>query len=241
MAATLSRRAAEAEPRYDDTGRRLPAAGNRPWRPVQSDAAPIDEPDRGIRNRREDRAAAGAKDQTRLAPRSRMAWANPYGLRHRRRLRVPGQDLPFADRDRARHYRRPMVRTPILRADETGGDGKSDARQSLDRRADGIGERRWLSPVKTIPWRAPGSAAPSTPASLRRKASSRSSIRSMRSVKPARPTSQARSTRVGSPSQRSTTMEPIPGARWIGRRCNACWTTYASARSTWSSSTRSIG
>src|SRR5208337_3998792 len=142
MAATLSRRAAEAEPRYDDSRRRLPVAGNRPWWPVQSDAAPIDDPDRGVRNGREDCAVAGDKDQTRLAPRSRMAWANPYGLRHRRRLRVPGQDLPFADRDRARRYRRPMVRTPILRADETGGDGKSHARQSLDQRADGIGERR---------------------------------------------------------------------------------------------------
>jgi len=65
----------------------LPVAGNRPWRPVQSDAAPIDDPDRGIRNGREDRAAARAKDQTRLAPRSRMAWANPHGLRHRRRVR----------------------------------------------------------------------------------------------------------------------------------------------------------
>jgi site-specific DNA recombinase len=28
---------------------------------------------------------------------------------------------------------------------------------------------------------------------------------------------------------------------WIGRRCNGCWTTFAPARSTWSSSTRSIG
>src|SRR5512140_771172 len=40
---------------------------------------------------------SGPKDQTRLAPHSRMACANPHGLRHRRRLRVPGQDLPFAD------------------------------------------------------------------------------------------------------------------------------------------------
>ena len=34
---------------------------------------------------------------------------------------------------------------------------------------------------------------------------------------------------------------PIPAARWIARRCNGCWTTFAPARSTWSSSTRSIG
>ena len=63
MAATLSRRAAEAEPRHDDAGRRLPVAGNRPWRPLESDAAPINDLGRGVRNGREGRAAAGAKDQ----------------------------------------------------------------------------------------------------------------------------------------------------------------------------------
>src|SRR5271166_4690561 len=140
MAATLSRRPAKTEPRYHDAGHCLPAAGNRPWRRLQSDAAPIDGLDRGVRNGRNDCAAARAQDQTRLAPRSRMAWANPHGLRHRRRLRVPGQDLPFADQDRARHYRRPMVRTPLLRADEKVGHSNSDARQSLDRRGDAFGE-----------------------------------------------------------------------------------------------------
>src|SRR5208337_2502368 len=104
------------------------------------------------------------------------AWANPHGLRYRRRLRVPGQDLPIADQDRARHYRRPMVRTPLLRADEKVGDCSSDARQSLDRRGDAFGERKWLTSVKTAPRRARRSAAPSTPANLRRRASSRSSI-----------------------------------------------------------------
>src|SRR5271157_3310640 len=148
MAATLSGRPAKTEPRYHDAGHRLPAVGNRPWRRLQSDAAPIDDLGRGVRNGRNDCAATRAQDQTRLAPRSRMAWANPHGLRHRRRLRVPGQDLPFADQDRARHYRRPMVRAPILRADETGGDGKSDARQSVDRRGDAFGELKWLTSVK---------------------------------------------------------------------------------------------
>src|SRR5271157_404790 len=148
MAATLSGRPATAEPRYYDSGRCLPAAGNRPWRRVQSDAAPIDDLGRGVRNGRNDCAAARAQDQTRLASRSRMAWANPHGLRHRRRLRVPGQDLPVADQDRARHYRRPMVRASILWADEEVGDCNSDARQSLDLRGDGFGERKWLSPVK---------------------------------------------------------------------------------------------
>src|SRR5271166_4831723 len=216
MAATLSGRPAKTEPRYHDAGRRLPAAGDRLWRRVQSDAAPINDLGRRVRNARYNCAATRAQDQTRLAPRLRMAWANPHGLRHRRRLRVPGQDLPFADQDRARHHRRPMVRAPILRADETGGDGKSDARPSPDRRADGIGERRWLSPVKTIPQRAPGSAAPSTPASLRRKALSRSSIRWMRSVKPARPTSRARSTRVGSLSPEADVRTTIDTARLKG-------------------------
>ena len=27
-------------------------------------------------------------------------------------------------------------------------------------------------------------------------------------------------------------MEPIPGARWIARRCSGCWTTFALARLT---------
>ena len=66
---------------------------------------------RGVRNGRNDCAAARAQDQTRLAPRSRMAWANPHGLRHRGRLRIPGQNLPLADQGRVRYYRRPMVRT----------------------------------------------------------------------------------------------------------------------------------
>ena len=126
-----------------------------------------------VRNGRNDCAAARTQDQTRLAPRSRMAWANPHGLRHRRRLRVPGQDLPIADQDRARHYRRPMVRTPLLRADEKVGDCNSDARQTLDRRGDAFGELKWLNSVKTAPRRARRSAAPSTPANLRRRASSR--------------------------------------------------------------------
>src|SRR5208337_3232523 len=124
------------------------------------------------------------------------AWANPHGLRHRRRLRVPGQVLPIADQDRARHYRRAMVWASILRADEKVGDCNSDARQSLDRRGDAFGELKWLNSVKTAPRRARRSAAPSTPANLRRKASSRSSIRSMRNAKRARPTSRARSTKV---------------------------------------------
>src|SRR5208337_5199136 len=38
-----------------------------------------------------------------------------------------------------------------------------------------------------------------------------------------------------------STTELIPEARWIARRCNVCSTTFAPARSTWSSSTRSIG
>src|SRR5271169_887866 len=75
MAATLSRRPAKTEPRYHDAGHCLPAAGNRPWRRLQSDAAPIDDLDRGVRNGRNDCTAARAQDQTRLAPRSRMAWA----------------------------------------------------------------------------------------------------------------------------------------------------------------------
>src|SRR5271157_6668713 len=184
MAATLSGRPAKTEPRYYVAGHCLPAAGNRPWRRLQSDAAPIDDLDRGVRNGRNDCAAAKAQDQTRLAPRSRMAWANPHGLHYRRRLRVPGQDLPFADQDRARHYRRPMVRASILRADEKVGDCDSDARQSLDRRGDAFGERKWLNSVKTAPRRARRSGAPSTPGNLRRRASSRSSILSMRSAKP---------------------------------------------------------
>ena len=52
----------------------------------------------------------------------------------------------------------------------------------------------------------------------------------MRNAKPARPTSRARSTKVGRFSPRSTMMEPIPGARWIARRCSGCWTTFALAR-----------
>ena len=39
---------------------------------------------RGVRNGRNDCAATRTKDQTRLATRSRMAWANPHGLHHRR-------------------------------------------------------------------------------------------------------------------------------------------------------------
>src|SRR5271166_695660 len=148
MAATLSGRPAKTEPRYYDAGRCLPATGDRPWRRLQSDAAPTDDVGRGVRNGRNDWTAVRAQDQTRLAPRSRMAWANPHGLRHRRRLRVPGQVLPIADQDRARHYRRPMVRAPILRADEEVDDCNSGPRQSIDRRADGFGERKWLSSVK---------------------------------------------------------------------------------------------
>src|SRR5271165_2657875 len=166
MAATLSGRPAKTEPRYHDAGHCLPAAGMRPWRRVQSDAAPIDDLDRGVRNGRNDCTAARAQNQTRLAPRSRMAWANPHGLRYRRRLRVPGQVLPIADQDRARHYRRPMVRAPILWADEKVGDFDSDARQSLDRRGDAFGELKWLNSVKTAPRRARRSAAPSTPAQV---------------------------------------------------------------------------
>ena len=46
--------------------------------------------------------------------------------------------------------------------------------------------------------------------------------------------------KVGRFSPRSTMMEPIPGARWIARRCSGCWTTFALARLT-SSFTRSTG
>src|SRR5208337_1214343 len=49
MAATLSGRPAETEPRDYDAGHRLPAAGGRPWRRVQSDAAPINDLGRGRR------------------------------------------------------------------------------------------------------------------------------------------------------------------------------------------------
>src|SRR5260370_33072747 len=183
MAATLSGRPAKAEPRYYDSGHCLPAAGDRPWRRVQGDAAPINDLGRGVRNGRNDCAAARAQDQTRLAPRSRMAWANPHGLRNQRRLRVPGQVLPIADQDRARHYRRPMVRATILRADQKAADCNGDARQSIDQRGDSFGEPQWLNSVKTTLRRARRSAAPSTPANLRRRASSRSSILSMRSAK----------------------------------------------------------
>src|SRR5271157_4426269 len=109
MPATLSCRPATTEPRYHDAGHCLPAVGNRPWRRLQRDAAPIADLDRGVRNGRNDCTAVRAQDQTRLAPRSRMAWANPHGLRYRRRLRVPGQDLPFADQ----------------RSGARGGDGES--------------------------------------------------------------------------------------------------------------------
>src|SRR5260370_28497861 len=212
QAATLSGRLAQAEPRHHDASHRLSIAGNRPRWPVQSDAEPMHDLDRGVRDGREGCCAGRAKDQTRLAPRSRMARANPHGLGHRRRLRVPGQDLPIADQNRARHYRRRMVGAPILRADEKVGDCNSDARQSIDRRADDFGELKWLSPVKTVPCCARGSAAPSAPANLRRKGSSRNSILSMRSAKPVKPTLQARSTKAGLPSPRSTTTEPIPEA-----------------------------
>src|SRR5271165_5488572 len=108
MAATLSGRPAKTEPRYHDAGHCLPAAGNRPWRRLQSDAAPIDDLDRGVRNGRNDCTAARAQDQTRLAPRSRMAWANPHGLRYRRRLRVPGHEVRPIDSCKAR-YQAPLA------------------------------------------------------------------------------------------------------------------------------------
>src|SRR5271167_2151481 len=96
MAATLSGRPAKTEPRYYDSGRCLPAAGNRPWRRVQS--ARVREPraawPREVRSTLA-RGPQGSLEALRLSPEScghaspRLKFSPPIGCSVLRRSTTP--------------------------------------------------------------------------------------------------------------------------------------------------------
>src|SRR6267378_2835236 len=223
-----------SQPRAADPSGRIPNPGSCSGRSPPGAAAPT-APDRtgAEANRRGCETFPPAAEAGSPAD-ARVAGPNLRSRGPRWRLLLAEYAVPFAVRDRAKDHRHGVVGADLLRA-ETRPIGKPPVIASASPGLRDDGGQRCRGVTRAA------SAAPSTPANLPRKGSNRSSTRSRRSAKPARPTSAASVTRAGYWPGPATTTAGSRVATWSGPLCNACSPTSREVGSTSSSSTRPTG